>query len=122
MPDEEQAQGQGAPSQPPMVAPVAAADPEPAAKPKRVRNRRGGRPKLSEAERAERQAQREQDEKMRAAAQANALEARRSVARLASIGALTPGLLTDEEISGVSRFALAMLQQAPQSPAEGKQQ
>jgi hypothetical protein len=120
----DEAQPQGAPSAPPMVAPAAPAE----ATPKRRRRkaatsgngtgRRGGRRKLTDAEKAQAAADREQAAREREQTQANRIEARRAMSRLAAIGALTPDLLSADEIAGLSKFVLAMMQQQP--PAEAQ--
>lgn len=118
---DEQPQTQAAPSAPAMVAPVTAD-----AAPKKRRRRRaavapsgngaarkGGRRKLTDDEKAQAAAAREEAEQARQDAQARGAEARRAMARLAAIGALTPNLLSTDEIAGLSKFVLAMMQQAP---------
>jgi hypothetical protein len=116
MADEAQAP-QGAPSAPPMVAP---AQPTAAAPKKRRRRntsgngaspKRGGRPALSAEEKAARQAERERVDQQRRAHV-------RSLARIASIGALQPGLLEVDEIGALAKFTLAQLQGQPPQQAE----
>lgn len=128
-------QSQSAPSAPMMRAPAEpppAIEPTPvAAKPGRKRGpkpgsgngaskRRGGRPPVSDAERAAR----ESEQRARAEEQAKQAAARqahvRTLARAASIGALTPGLLDHDEISALAKFTLSQLQGQP--PAEQGQQ
>jgi hypothetical protein len=124
MAEEEQPQAQGAPSAPPMVAP---SQPTAEAKPKRKRGggngRRGGRKPMSDAERAAAAATREQAAREREEAQQRSADARRGIARLASIAALSPHLVSDDETATLGRTLLAILQERPgQVPAgEGAQ-
>lgn len=74
---------------------------------------------MTQAEKDEQRAKREQTERERAEQEASRAGARRQVARLAAIGALTPHLLNEDEIAGLSKFVLAMMQRAP---AEQEQQ
>lgn len=121
MADDDQPQPQGAPSAPPMVAPVAPATPKRRRRRKAGAGsgngapppRKGGRRKLTDDEKAAAAAAREQAERERAEAQTRGNEARRGMARLAAIGALTPDLLSTDEIAGLAKFVLAMMQQAP---------
>lgn len=109
---------QAAPSAPPMVAPAAPTEP----KPRRVRKRsavnKGGRPRLTDDEKKQRREAAEQAEREQGRRRQEQLNARRSVQRLAAIGALTPHLLNFDEIAGLSKFVLAMLQSAPEQEPE----
>ena len=126
--DQPQVASQGAPSAPGMVAPAQPTEATPAA-PKRQRRKRsgngtgnrGGRRKLTPDEKAAAQAQREQAARDRAEAQQRTAEARRGMARLAAIGALTPHLLSHDEIAGLSKFALAMVGQQPPADEQASQ-
>lgn len=132
MADEKQlAESGGAPTAAVPRAPVS--DNAQAPKPKRRRNRarggngattgnRGGRRKLTDDEKRERAEARINAEADEAKAEQARAETRRQMARIASIGALTPHLLDPQEVSALSRFALAMVQGvAPAAPEQAGQ-
>jgi hypothetical protein len=102
---------QGAPSAPPMVAPVKRRRARKASGNGAPKPKRGGRPALSPEEKAANAAAREVVETQRRAHV-------RSLARIAAIGALSPGLLDQNEIGALAKFTLAQLQGQP--PADGQ--
>jgi hypothetical protein len=114
----DEAQTTGAPTLP---GPRAPAEPP---KPKRTRARngnRGGRRKLTPEEKAAAAAAREASVATREKQERDQQESRRQMARLASIGALTPHLLEPSEVGAISRFVLAVVQGvAPAAPTQGQ--
>jgi hypothetical protein len=95
------------------------------ARPKRVRKAgtgtsRGGRRKLTDEEKAQREQERATAAEQRANAEQQQAASRRQIARLAAMGALSPQLLEPQEISALSRFVLAMVQGVAPAAPEGQ--